>query len=136
MRELHALRGKKPFWVGRAPEVSGKSDLAIFIRAVNFPIRRDLFWHTSCVSFFVAKKFHALGMVLNASDNAAMNLRMAMMQLRGVRIPPRVRTVPMLRQRLPVTFVSETVQPVIMRHLGQNLGSPVTGTRPSQSPRV
>jgi hypothetical protein len=75
-------------------------------------------------------------MVVNASDNAAKSLCLAPMQLRGVRLPPRVRTVPMLRRHLPVVFVSESVQPVTMRHLGQNLGSPVTETQSSQNPRV
>jgi hypothetical protein len=93
-------------------------------------------WHASCIAFFVAKKFHASGMVRNAVDSAALNLRMATMQLAGLRIPPRVRTVPTLRRRLPVTFVPESAQPVIMRHASQNLGSPVTETQPTQSPRV
>ena len=75
-------------------------------------------------------------MVRNAADGAAMNLRMATMQLAGLRIPPRARTVPMLRRRLPVVFVSESARPVKMRHVSQNLGSPVSGTQPIQSPRV
>lgn len=75
-------------------------------------------------------------MVRNAADRAATNLRMATMQLAGMRVPPRVRTVPMLRQRLLVTFVSESAQPVKIRHTSQNVGSPVTETRPTQSPRV
>lgn len=75
-------------------------------------------------------------MVRNAADSAAMNLRMATMQLAGLRIPPRVRTVPVLRRRLPVTMISESAQPVIIRHVSQNLGSPVSETRPPQSPRV
>lgn len=75
-------------------------------------------------------------MVRNAADNAAMNLRMVTMQLAGLRIPPRVRTVPRLRQRLPVTFVSKSAQPVKIRHSSQNVGSPITETRPTQNPRV
>ena len=75
-------------------------------------------------------------MVRNVADVAAMNLRMATMQLAGLRIPPRVRTVPVLRRRLPVTMLAEAAQPVVIRHTSQNLGSPVTETRPTQSPRV
>ena len=86
--------------------------------------------------YFVAKKFHAPGLVRNAADSAAMNLRMATLQLSGLRVPPRIRTVPNLRRRLPVTAISEPPQPVIIRHVGQNLGSPVSETRPPQSPRV
>ena len=86
--------------------------------------------------WFVARKYHASGLVRTASDSAAMNLRMATMQLAGLRIPPRVRTVPMLRRRLAVVFVTESTQPVIMRHIAPNLGSPVTEMQPTQSPRV
>ena len=68
-------------------------------------------------------------MVRPAADNAAMNLRMATMQLAGLRIPPRVRTVPPLRRRLPVTTVVEPVQPVNIRHVRQNLGTPVAEPR-------
>lgn len=75
-------------------------------------------------------------MVRNAVDSAAMNLRMATMQLTGLRLPPRVRTVPMLRRRLAVVFAAESAQPVIMRQSGQNLGTPVSETQPTQSPRV
>jgi len=93
-------------------------------------------WHASCDTFFVARKFHASGLVRNAADNAAMNLRMATMQLAGLRIPPRVRTVPRVRQRLPVAFVSASAQPVKIRHTSQNVGSPISETRPTQNPRV
>lgn len=75
-------------------------------------------------------------MVRTPADNAALNLRMATMQLAGLRIPPRVRTVPTLRRRLPVTVISEPPQPVIIRHVGQNLGSRVSETRPPQNRRV
>ena len=75
-------------------------------------------------------------MVRNAVDSAAMNLRMATMQLTGLRLPPRVRTVPMLRRRLAVVFAAESAQPVIMRQSGQNLGTPVSETQPTQNPRV
>ena len=102
----------------------------IFLAGVIF------LWHASCDTFLVARKFHASGMVRSATDNAAMNLRMATMQLAGLRLPPRVRTVPRLRQRLPVVFVSESALPVKIRHTSQNVGSPISETRPTQNPRV
>lgn len=84
----------------------------------------------------MAKKINALGIVCNAANNAAMQLRLAPLPLAGLRVGPRIRTVPMLRRRLPVAFVPESTQPVKIRHPRQNLGSPVNETRPSQSPRV
>jgi hypothetical protein len=85
---------------------------------------------------FVARKFQASGTVRGAADFAAMNLRMATMQLAGMRVPPRVRTVPSLRRRLTVTEVSDPPQPIIIRHVVQNVGRQVNETRPIQSPRV
>jgi hypothetical protein len=42
----------------------------------------------------------------------------------------------MLRRRLAVVFAAESAQPVIMRQSGQNLGTPVSETQPTQNPRV
>jgi len=42
----------------------------------------------------------------------------------------------MLRHRLPVTFVAGAAEAVILRHVTQNLGSPVSEKQPTQSPRV
>jgi hypothetical protein len=84
----------------------------------------------------VARKFHTSGSVRSAADVAAMNLRMATMQLSGMRVPPRVRTVPTLRRRLQVTMITEPPATVIIRQSGQNLGNSVTGRRQIQSPRV
>ena len=68
---------------------------------------------------------------------AAINLRMAKIQLAGLRVPPRARKVPVVRRRLPVTMFPDAVQPVIIRHTLQNLGSPaVSEIQPSQSPRA
>jgi hypothetical protein len=94
------------------------------------------FWHTSCDTFAVARKFHTSGIARSAADIAVTNLRMATMQMAGMRIPPRVRTVPTLRRRLSVAFVAASAEAVIMRHVTQNLGSPATETQPTQSPRV
>ena len=67
---------------------------------------------------------------------AAINLRMAMIQLAGGRAPAGARKVPTLRRRLPVTILPIAPQPVIIRHVLQNVGSPVSETQPSQSLRV
>jgi hypothetical protein len=68
---------------------------------------------------------------------AAINLRMATIQLAGLRVPPRARKVPAVRRRLPVTIFPQTAQPVIIRQALQNLGSAaVSGIQPSQSPRA
>ena len=75
-------------------------------------------------------------MVRSSADTAALNLRIATMQLSGLRVPPRVRTVPALRRRLRVEVISEPPQPVIIRHVRQNLGTGISETQPSQSPRV
>jgi len=102
------------------------------------PVRRQETYGTRLADkSFVAKKFQTSGtMVRNAADFAAMNLRMATMHLSGMRIPPRVRTVPSLRLRLSVAIISEPPQSVIIRQVAPNLDSPVTETRPSQSQRV
>jgi hypothetical protein len=65
-----------------------------------------------------------------------MNLRMATLQLSGVRMPPRVRTVPTVRRRLQVMMITEPPVTVIIRQVDQNLGNPVTGRRQIQSPRA
>ena len=68
---------------------------------------------------------------------AAINLRMATIQLAGLRVPPRARKVPAVRRRLPVTIFTEAAQPVIIRQALQNLGSAVVSEiQPSQSPRA
>jgi hypothetical protein len=84
----------------------------------------------------VAKKFQAPENVRTAVNTAALNLRIATMQLAGLRIPPRVRTVPSLRRRLPVITISEPSQPVIIRHVRQNLGTPIAEPQLIQNQRV
>jgi len=72
----------------------------------------------------------------SANDFAAMNLRMATMQMTGLRLPPRVRTIPPLRRRLAVTIIPEAPVMVIIRHAVHNMDTSVTGTRPIQNQRV
>jgi len=93
----------------------------------------EYFWHTSCDKRFVARKFQVQESFSAAAKTAAMNLRMATIQLSGLRVPPRVRKVPTLRRRLPITMLPEYSQPVIIRHTGQNLGSLVSEARPVQT---
>ena len=75
-------------------------------------------------------------MVRTASYGAALNLRMATMQMAGIRVPPRVRTIPTLRRRLPVEVRTDTAQPVKIRHAVQKLDSPIPGTQLTQNQRV
>jgi hypothetical protein len=84
---------------------------------------RIFFWHTSCNKSFVARKFQVKESFPAAVKTAAMNLRMATIQSGGLRVPPRIRKVPALRRRLPITMLPEHSQPVIIRHTSQNLGS-------------
>ena len=84
---------------------------------------------------FVAKKFHVLGMVLrNATETTTMNLRNLPMQMAGMRVPPRVRTIPSLRRRLPVTVISEPPQTVDIRRVVPNMDNRVNQTRQIQNP--
>jgi len=61
---------------------------------------------------------------------------MATITLAGLRIPPRIRKIPTLRRRLPVTIFPQNPQPVIIRHILQNLGSAAGEMRPAQSPQA
>jgi hypothetical protein len=72
----------------------------------------------------------------NANEIAAMNLRMATMQMTGLRVPPRIRTIPPLRRRLALTVTPEPPQTVIIRHTVQNMDTNVNETRPIQNQRV
>ncbi len=75
-------------------------------------------------------------MIRNAVDGPAMNSRMATTQMTGMRIPPRVRTIPSVRRRLPVTVVSDPSVPVIIRHVVQKMDTPITEAHPVQNQRV
>jgi hypothetical protein len=97
---------------------------------------RRIFWHTSCTIFRVARKFQVVGNAKAASEAAIMNLRKAATSLAGTQGRPRVRKIPTLRRRVPVTVIAESGQPVIIRHIGQNLGSVISEIRPTQSQRV
>jgi hypothetical protein len=86
---------------------------------------------------FVARKFQTSGTVVRtALNNAALNLRMGTVQMAGVRAPARPRVVPSPRRRLAVAIQFEPPQPVIIRHIAQNLGNSVTETRQIQNQRA
>jgi hypothetical protein len=87
----------------------------------------------SCVNLFVAKKFHSPGISPTAAQIAAIHSRLAAIQLTGLRLPSRVRKVASVRRRLPVTMTSQPAHAVKIRQILQNLGSPVSETRPVQS---
>jgi hypothetical protein len=75
-------------------------------------------------------------MVRSAADNAAMNLRMATLQMTGIRMPPRVRTIPPMRRRLNVEFVSETPQVVKLKLSVPKMDTHVTKSVPIQTQRA
>jgi hypothetical protein len=86
---------------------------------------------------FVARKFHTSGLIARtAVDSAALNLRMATMHLAGLRVPPRVRTIPNVRRRLPVTIISGVPEVVAIRHSVQTLGSQMNQTPALRDQRV
>lgn len=70
----------------------------------------------------MARKYSNAGMMRPAREAAALNLRTTAAPA-GMRVPPRARKIPVVCRRLPVLMTPEAVQPVIIRHAGQNLGS-------------
>jgi hypothetical protein len=103
------------------------------VSASSAPI---FFWHTICVTLGVAKKYHPQNFIKGPANGAVMNMRLAMYSAAGMGVPPRAKRVHIPRRRLPVVGFTEPVQAVKIIHAIQNLGSPVTGTQPAQSPRV
>lgn len=75
-------------------------------------------------------------MVRSATDTAALHLRMATMQIAGIRVPPRVRTIPPLRRRLPVEFVFGTTEEVQVRPTAPRMDTLVTESVSIQSQRA
>lgn len=64
----------------------------------------------------------------SAVDTAALNLRTATSQMAGMRVPPRVRTIPNPRRRLPISVISEPPRPVAIRQNVHNMDSAVNET--------
>ena len=98
--------------------------------------RGEKFWHTSCDSYPVARKFHSPEVSPTTAQIAAINLRLAAIQLAGLRLPARAKKIQPLRRRLPVSVVSAESYPVKIRHALQNLGSAVSEIQPIQSRRA
>jgi hypothetical protein len=84
----------------------------------------------------VARKYDNSMRVQAAAEVAAMNSRMGTFPLAGLRLPPRVRKIPAVRRRLPITMVPEYAESVIIRHAGQNLGNAAGEIQPVQIQRV
>jgi hypothetical protein len=110
-----------------------KSDARDFSLSLNHPFRQNFFWHTICVQLFVAKKFQVQGLVPTMASVAEMNLRLATLQLASTGVAPRAKRIHQPRRRLEVAVFLEAAVLVKIRHVGQNLGSVVTGMRPAQS---
>ncbi len=91
-------------------------------------------WHMNCDIPRVARKYQITGMMArSAADSAAMNLRTATLQMAGINLPPRVRPIPPLRRRLPVTIITDPPETVIIRHIAQSLDTSVIERRQIQS---
>jgi hypothetical protein len=84
----------------------------------------------------VARKFLNPELSPTSAQIAAINRRLAVIQLAGLRLPPRAPRVQPVRRRLPVTLNSAPAYPVKIRHVLQNLGSAVSETQPVQTRRV
>lgn len=84
----------------------------------------------------MARKFHTPDVSPTTAQIAAINLRLAAIQLAGLRLPARAPRLQPVRRLLPVTMNSALAYPVKIRHVLQNLGSPVSETQPLQTRRV
>jgi hypothetical protein len=84
----------------------------------------------------VAKKFHASGLSARSpAENAAMHLRMATMQLMGMRANPRVRSIPIVRRRIPVEIIREAPEVINIRHSVQTLDTTISEAQPIREQR-
>lgn len=84
----------------------------------------------------MAKKYYSVAQSQVAAETALRNLRAASVRLAGLRVPPRVRKVPLVRRRLPITMLPAATESVIIRHAAQNLGGAIRETQPVQSHRL
>jgi hypothetical protein len=84
----------------------------------------------------VARKIHRQNGNRNQMAIAALRLRSELGMQCAVGPVPRVQRVPITQWRLPVTIISEPSQPVEIIHVGQNLGSTVTGIQRVQNQYV
>jgi hypothetical protein len=83
----------------------------------------NFFWHTSCESTCVARKFNSPNFTFSPTLSAALDARAAAFQIANIGAPPRQRPVYRPRQRLMVQGFPEAPQPVKIRHASQNLGN-------------
>jgi hypothetical protein len=90
----------------------------------------------SCDDSLVARKFQVNEGIGLATTGLAAGLQMMPVPLTGLRPAPRVRKVPALRRRVPITMLPGPIQPVIIRHAAQDLGKAVSEIQPAQNQRV
>jgi hypothetical protein len=90
------------------------------------------------VAFFfsVARKYQSQVTTRAATNPGAMSFRLPALGSAAIGVPPRAKRVQVPRRRLPVQGYDEPVQSVKIIHVNQNLGTPVTPTRPAQVPCV
>lgn len=70
------------------------------------------------------------------AESTAAKLGLAKSQIAAKGYPYRMKKIPTLRRRIPVTFLDEKAVPVKMRHTGQNLGNVLTEIQPVQNQRI
>ena len=83
----------------------------------------------------MARKNHQFKTARPAAQVAAMNLQSVMNHISSVRLPPRLKKPAPPRRRIAIVMVGASPETVKIRHVFQNLGSPLTEIRPTQSPR-
>jgi hypothetical protein len=95
--------------------------------------RRSFLWHTSCITSFVAKKFHTQNFVKGTAEIAVANVRMPVYPTGNTAVPPRAKKIHVPRRRLEIVSFPEAVHSVKIIHTSQNLDTSKRGMQPAQS---
>lgn len=82
----------------------------------------------------MARKNHQFKLTQPAAQVASMNLRSAMSRISALPVLARRKTGEIVRRRIPIVMYGGSPEPVKIRHVSQNVGSPVRETLLAQSP--
>ena len=93
-------------------------------------------WHTSCVTFSVAKKYQTQYFVNGAAEIVTSNVRLPINPISYIGVPPRAKKVHVPRRRLPVISFPEAACPVKIVHAVKKLDTSIPDTQTAQSQRV
>ena len=93
-------------------------------------------WHTSCITFFVAKKYQTQYFVNGGTEFVASHVRLPMNPISYIGVPPRAKKVHVPRRRLPVISFPEAACPVKIVHSVQKSDNVLPDTQPTQNQRV